>query len=85
MNPAVFRHIAENQLGYEGFVRGSIIEVFNVNPRHEKAIILLLSRAHIKVLKDALACQDPYQTLMWARDSDPGGENTIRSPNTIQI
>ena len=38
-----------------------------------------------KVLKDALAHSGPYQTLMSARYIDPGRENTVRLPATIQI
>ena len=48
------------------------IEVLNVRPPVKKVIILLLHRADIKVLNDALAHLGPYQTLMWARCSDPG-------------
>ena len=47
------------------------IEDFFLRPAVKKAIILLLSRADIKVLKDALAHLGPYQTLMSARDIDP--------------
>ena len=61
------------------------IEDFFLRPAVKKAIILLLHRADIKVLKDALAHLGPYQTLMSARDSDPGGENTVPLPATIQI
>ena len=50
-----------------------------------KAIILLLYLADIKVLKDALAYLGPYPTLMWVRYIDPGCENTIHLPATIQI
>ena len=63
----------------------SIIEDFFLRPAVKKAIVLLLSWAYIKVSKDALAHLGPYQTLMWARDSDPGGENTVHLPATIQI
>ena len=70
---------------YEDCKKPGCIEVLNVRPPVKKAIILLLSRADIKVLKDALAHLGPYQTLMWPRDSDPGGENTVRLPATIQI
>jgi hypothetical protein len=49
------------------------IEDLNTNPAVKKAIILLLPRADIKVLKDALAHLGPYQTLMLARGSEPGG------------
>ena len=45
----------------------------------------MLYRANIKVLKDALAHSGPYQTLMMARDTDPGGKNTVSLPTTIQI
>ena len=41
------------------------IEDLFLRPAVKKAIILLLSRAQIKVLKDALAHLGPYQTLMW--------------------
>ena len=61
------------------------IEVLNVNPRHKKAIILLLYQNDIKVLKDALAHLGPYQTLISFWYSDPGGENTVLLPATIQI
>ena len=40
------------------------IEDLFLRPAVKKAIILLLSRGHIKVLKDALAHSGPYQTLM---------------------
>ena len=60
------------------------IEVLNLRPAVKKAIILLLYLTHIKVLKDALAHLGPYQTLMWARDIDPGGQHTVRLPATIQ-
>ena len=49
------------------------IEVLNVNPRHKKAIILLLYRTDVKVLKDALEHLGPYQTLTSVRYSDPYG------------
>ena len=42
------------------------IEDLNLRPAVKKAVILLLHRSHIKVLKDALAHLGPYQTLMWA-------------------
>ena len=42
------------------------IEDLNLRPAVKKAIILLLYRAYIKVLKDALAHLGPYQTLMSA-------------------
>ena len=61
------------------------IEDLFLRPAVKKAIILLLSRGHIKVLKDALAHLGPYQTLMSASYSDPGGENTVPLPATIQI
>ena len=61
------------------------IEVLFLKPRHKKAIILLLYRTDIKVLKDALAHLGPYQTLTSVRYSDPGGENTVLLPATIQI
>ena len=64
---------------------GVSIEVLNVNPRHKKAIILLLYRTNIKVLKDTLAHLGPYQTLMEVWYSDPGGKNTVCLPATIQI
>jgi hypothetical protein len=51
----------------------SYIEVLNVNPRHKKAIILLVYRTFVKVLKDALAHSGPYQTWTKVRYSDPGG------------
>jgi hypothetical protein len=52
-----------------------------------KAIILLLYQTltRPKVLKDALAHWGPYQTLMRVWYSDPGGENTVSLPATIQI
>ena len=52
------------------------IEDFFLRPAAKKAIILLLRRAQFKVLKDALAHLGPYQTLMWARDIDPGGSHS---------
>ena len=61
------------------------IEVLNVNPRLKKAIILLLYRTDVKVLKDALAHLGPYQTLTGVWCIDPGGENTVSLPATIQI
>ena len=69
--------------GYHYF-HHSIEDLF-LRPAVKKAIILLLSRGHIKVLKDALAHLGPYQTLMSASYSDPGGENTVPLPATIQI
>ena len=39
----------------------------------------------VKVLKDALAHLGPYQTLMGVWCIDPGGENTVPLPATIQI
>jgi hypothetical protein len=39
----------------------------------------------VKVFKDALAHLGPYQTLMEVWYSDPGGQNTVSSPATIQI
>jgi hypothetical protein len=61
------------------------IEVLNVNPQHKKAIILLLYRPDVKVLKDALAHLDPYQTLTSVRYIDLYGKNTVPLPATIQI
>ena len=61
------------------------IEDFFLRPAVKKAIILLLYRGFVKVLKDALAYLGPYQTLTKPRYSDPGGENTVPSPATIQI
>ena len=61
------------------------IEVLNLRPAVKKTTILLLYHTKIKVLKDALAHLGPYQTLMSARYSDPGGENTVPLPATIQI
>ena len=66
-------------LGFE------LIEVLNLNPAVKKAIILLLYHTFVKVLKDALAHWGPYQTLTKLWGSDPGGENTVSSPATIQI
>jgi hypothetical protein len=37
------------------------------------------------VLKDALAHLGPYQSIKEVRYSDPGGENTVSLPATIQI
>ena len=48
------------------------IEDLFLRPAVKKAIILLLYRADIKVLKDALAHLGPYPTLTSARCSDPG-------------
>ena len=61
------------------------IEDLNLRPAVKKAVILLLHRANVKVLKDALAHLCPYPTLTSARYSDPGGENTVLLPATIQI
>ena len=58
---------------------------FRENESSEASGILLLHRTHIKVLKDALAHSGLYQTLMWVRCSDPGGEFTVCLPTTIQI
>ena len=49
------------------------IEDLFLRPAVKKAIIFLLHRANVMVLKDALAYLGPYPTLMWARCSDPGG------------
>ena len=43
----------------------------NLRPAVKKAIILLLYRTDVKVLKDALAHLGPYQTLTSVRCSDP--------------
>ena len=51
----------------------STIEDLFLRPAVKKAVILLLYLADIKVLKDALAHLGPYQTLMSARCTDPGG------------
>ena len=61
------------------------IEVLNLRPVVKTTIILLLSRANIKALKDALAHLGPYQTLMSAQDTGPGDQNTVPLPITIQI
>ena len=61
------------------------IEDLFLRPAVKKAIILLLHRANVKVLKDALAHLGPYQTLMLARDNDPGDKNTVLLPAIIQI
>ena len=61
------------------------IEDLNLRPAVKKTIILLLYRANVKVLKDVLAHLGPYQTLMWLWYSNPGGENTVPLPVTIQI
>jgi hypothetical protein len=61
------------------------IEVLNVKTRVKKAIILLLHHNFVKVLKDALARLSPYQTLKKLWCSDPGGQNTVPLPATIQI
>ena len=61
------------------------IEDLNVRPPVKKAIILLLHRGFVKVLKDALAHLGPYPTLTKPRCSDPGGENTVLLSATIQI
>ena len=63
----------------------TVIEVLNLRPAVKKAIILLLHRTDVKVLKDALAHLGPYPTLTLARYNDPGGENTVLFPATIQI
>jgi hypothetical protein len=62
-----------------------LIEDLFLNPAVKKAIILLLYHNDIKVLKDALAHLGPYQTLISLWYSDPGGENTVSLPATIQI
>ena len=61
------------------------IEVLNLNPAVKKAIILLLYRTFVKVLKDALAHLGPYQTLTKVWCSDPGGENNVRLSAIIQF
>ena len=61
------------------------IEDLFLRPAVKKAIILLLHRTDVMVLKDALAHLGPYQTLTSVRCSDPGGENTVSLPATIQI
>jgi hypothetical protein len=61
------------------------IEVLNVKVGVKKAIILLLYQTFVKVLKDALAHLGPYQPLTKVWYTDPGGENTVRLPATIQI
>ena len=58
------------------------IEVLNLRPAVKKAIVFLLHRTHIK---DALAHLGPYHTTMSARDSDPGGKNTVLFPAITQI
>ena len=42
-------------------------------------------RYGLNLLKDALAHLGPYQTLTKVWYNDPGGENTVRLPTTIQI
>ena len=49
------------------------IEDFFLRPAVKKAIILLLYRTNVKVLKGALAHLGPYPTLTSVRCSDPGG------------
>jgi hypothetical protein len=61
------------------------IEVLSFNPAVKKAIILLSYHTLVKVLKDAVAHLDPYQNLTRVWYSDPGGQNTVRLPATIQI
>jgi hypothetical protein len=61
------------------------IEVLNLKRAVKMAILLLLYQTDIKVSKDALACEGPYQTLMSVWYIGPGGENTVRLPATIQI
>jgi hypothetical protein len=61
------------------------IEVLNVMVVVFQAIILLLHQTPVKVLKDALAHLGPYQTLTGIWCIDPGGENTVSLPATIQI
>jgi hypothetical protein len=61
------------------------IEVFIVKVDVFVVIILLLYRTFVKVLKDALAHLGPYHTLSEVRYSDPGEENTVLLPATIQI
>ena len=51
-----------------------IIEVLFVKVHVFQAIILLLYRTFVKVLKDALAHLGPYQTLTEVQYSDPGGK-----------
>ena len=60
-----------------GFIRkGGGKKVYNI-------INVPLYHTDIKVSKDALACQGPYQTLMSEWYSDPDGENTILLPATF--
>ena len=56
-----------------GLTFKSSIEDLFLRPAVKKAIIFLLSRGFVKVLKDALAHLGPYQTLTKPRYSDPGG------------
>ena len=74
-----------NNMNTYTFTFKTSIEDLFLRPAVKKAIILLLSRANIKVLKDDLAHLGPDQTLMLARDSDPGCKNTVFLPATIQI
>ena len=69
----------------EGKKRSNSIEVLFVKVAVFYAIILLLHRTFVMVLKDALAHLGPYQTLTKVRYSDPYGENTVPLPATIQI
>jgi hypothetical protein len=47
--------------------------------------IIVVPHLRFKVLKDALAYLGPYQTLTKVWYSDPGGQNTVSLPATIQI
>ena len=49
------------------------IEDLNLRPAVKKAVILLLYRTDVKVLKDALAHLGPCCTLTSVQCSDPGG------------
>jgi hypothetical protein len=51
---------------------GSPREDFALKPVFKQAILLLLPRTDIKVLKYAPACLDPYQTVISVRGTDPG-------------
>ena len=44
-----------------------------------------LSRAHIKVGYGPKCARASFETLMWARYTDPGIQNTVPLPITIQI
>jgi hypothetical protein len=68
---------------YRGFKRnGGCVHVFL---KLYNIIVVMLYQTFFMVLKDALAHLGPYQTLKKVWYNDPGGENTVPLPATIQI